>query len=103
MKYFSYLNTAVEITGSYKGQQPFHLFVKDFFRQHKKYGSSDRKQITHLCYCYFRLGNSLQNIPASEKILIALFLCSHQSNQLLAQIKPAWNEKIDLSIEEKCT
>lgn len=103
MKYFSYLNSAVEIIGLYKAPQPFHLFIKDFFRQHKKYGSSDRKQITHLCYCYLRLGASLKNIPAGEKTLIALFLCSDQTNKILAQIKPEWNEKINLPVEEKCT
>jgi len=102
MKYFSYLNTAAEITGLYKGQQPFHLFIKDFFRQYKKYGSSDRKQITHLCYCYFRLGASFKNITVPEKILTALFLCSEQDNEMLARLKPGWNEKISLSVEEKC-
>lgn len=102
MKYFSYLNSAIAITGLYDGHQPFHAFIKDFFRQHKKYGASDRKQITHLCYCYFRLGNSMKEIPAGEKILAGLFLCTHQNNALLAHIKPAWNEHIHLPVEEKC-
>jgi 16S rRNA (cytosine967-C5)-methyltransferase len=102
MKYFSYLNSATEIINLYNGKQPFHLFIKDFFRQHKKYGSADRKQITHLCYCYFRLGNSLENISISEKIITALFLCSDRSNEILAAVKPAWHEKINLPIEEKC-
>ena len=102
MKYFSYLNTSVEITGLYKGQQPFHLFIKDFFRQHKKYGSTDRKQITHLCYCYYRLGPSMLNMPATDKTLAGLFLCTHQPNEILAAIRPAWNEQVSLSLEEKC-
>jgi 16S rRNA (cytosine967-C5)-methyltransferase len=102
MKYFSYVNTAAEIIRLYKEQQPFHLFIKDFFRQYKKYGSADRKQITHLCYCYFRLGRSIKNTDAGEKILTALFLCSAQNNEVLAHIKPAWNEKINLPVKEKC-
>ena len=102
MKYFSYLNSATEIIKLYKAQQPFHLFIKDFFRQNKKYGSSDRKQITHLCYCYYRLGASMKNIPVNEKILAALFLCSHQNNEMLAHLQPGWNEKINLPVKEKC-
>jgi 16S rRNA (cytosine967-C5)-methyltransferase len=102
MKHFAHLNSAIEITGMYNGKLPFHLFIKDFFRQHKKYGSSDRKQITHLCYCYFRLGKSMQHKPVQEKMLTALFLCTDQNNELLAAFKPEWNEKINLSIEEKC-
>jgi 16S rRNA (cytosine967-C5)-methyltransferase len=102
MKYFSYLNSAIEITGLYKAQQPFHLFIKDFFRQHKKYGSSDRKQIIHLCYCWFRTGNAIKNAAVQEKMLASLFLCSHQHNEMLAHIKPEWNEKINLPFEKKC-
>ncbi|MEP6747667.1 MAG: Fmu (Sun) domain-containing protein [Bacteroidota bacterium] len=102
MKYYSYLNSAGEIIELYKAQQPFHLFIKDFFRQYKKYGSSDRRQITHICYCYFRLGNSLKDTPVTEKLIIALFLCSFQKNEILAHVKPAWNEQVNLSVKEKC-
>jgi len=102
MKHFSHLNTAAEITGMYSGSQPFHFFIKDFFRQYKKYGSKDRKQITHLCYCYFRLGQAGKNKPLQQAITEALFLCSDQHNDLLAAIKPEWNEKVAASIEEKC-
>ena len=35
-------------------------------------------------------------------ILTGLFLCSSQPNELLQQLKPAWNEKVHLSVEEKC-
>jgi len=101
MKYFSYLNSAAEITLAYSGQQPFQLFIKDFFRQHKKYGSTDRKQITHLCYCSFRLGKSLQHLPLPERILIALFLCSHENNELLSRLQPGWNEQIHLTTDQK--
>lgn len=47
------------------------------------------------------------NIPAGSDtlqghILAGLFLCSSQPNEMLQQLKPAWNEKVHLSIEEKC-
>ena len=36
-----------------------------------------------------------------ERILIALFLCSHQPDEVLKELKPEWNEKIALPINEK--
>lgn len=101
VKHFSHLNTAVQLIGQYKGEMPFSIFLKSFFAQHKKYGSKDRKSIAHVCYCYFRLGKSLPNIPAEEKILIGLFLCDEQPNELLQLLKPDWNDQMHLGIDEK--
>ncbi len=102
MKHFSYLNTAATIISTYTGSQPFHFFIKDFFRQHKKYGSRDRKQITHLCYCYFRLGKSAQGKPLQPAIAEALFLCAQQPGELLELINPTWNAMAALPAAEKC-
>jgi len=102
MKYFSYLNTAKSILQLYKGDQPFGIFIKDFFRQHKKYGSKDRKQISHLCYCYFRTGKLLGNYLPEDAIVAALFLCSNAANDMLQQLNAEWNAKVTISVEEKC-
>src|SRR4029079_16878128 len=72
------------------------------FGQHKKFGSRDRKEISHMCYCYFRLGQSLQQLPIEERILSGLFLCDEEPSGLLAVMKPEWNEIIALPAEEKC-
>ncbi len=102
MKHFSHLNSAVSIIESYKGAQPFHSFIKNHFSLHKKYGSKDRKQIAHLCYCYFRLGPAAKHLPVQEAVTAALFLCSTQPNELLHGLQPAWNEKTAASLTEKC-
>lgn len=101
MKFFAHLNTAVQVITLYKGQQPFGIFIKDFFKQDKKYGSRDRKNISHLCYCYFRLGKSFPALPVAERVVAGLFLCSAAPNEMLAQLKPEWNEKAVLPVEEK--
>jgi 16S rRNA (cytosine967-C5)-methyltransferase len=101
MKYFSHLNTAIQILQQYNGKEPFAHYIKKFFSQNKKYGSTDRKNISHLCYCYFRLGHSLKELSIEEKILIAIFLCNHSSNDLLAHLKPEWNKNIHLPLTEK--
>jgi len=103
MKHFSHVNTAATIIRQYSAQQPFHLFIKDFFRQHKKYGSKDRKQVTHLCFCYFRLGPTAKNMVAEDAIVQALFLCSHVPGEILAALQPDWNHHVTASVEEKCT
>lgn len=101
MKFFAHLNTAVQVVQQYKGQQPFGIFIKDFFRQDKKYGSRDRKSISHLCYCYFRLGKSFAALPVAERMVAGLFLCSTAANEMLEQLKPAWNGQAGLAVVEK--
>ena len=97
----SYLHTAKKIIQSYDGSIPFAVWLKQFFKADKKYGSKDRKEISHACYCYYRLGNAFQNSDVEEKIIKALFLCSSSSNKILEALKPEWNEKILFSLNEK--
>ena len=41
------------------------------------------------------------NTSIEEKILTGLFLCSNESSEVLAALKPEWNEKCKLPIDEK--
>ena len=122
MRFRSYIATAKEIlrrydkvgdlstsgdgySGSKKaGRQPFASFLKNFFSENKKYGSNDRKQIAHLCYCYFRLGKAASpfNIEKIEQqILAALLLCSQTQNDILSTLKPEWDDEIRRPVNEK--
>lgn len=104
---YSHLNSAKEILQQYKGEEPFASFIKKYFAQHKKFGSKDRKQISHLCYCYFRApqppkgGILEESLKVQEKILAGLFLCSSKGSDILAALKPEWNEKCGFTVEEK--
>ena len=100
-RYHSYLNSAKEILQLYKGEEPFAVFLKQFFARRKKYGSKDRKQIGHLCYCYFRLGKAGADLSIEERTLAALFLCSQSFNELLRELKPGWNEQVNSDLAEK--
>ena len=80
---------------------PFGIFIKQYFSAHKKYGSKDRRNITHLCYCGFRTGKALQHLSIEEQIQTGLFLCSGEPNELLQYLKPDWNEMAHLSLHEK--
>ena len=87
----------------YNGEEPFSSFLKKYFSANKKFGSKDRKAISHSCYCYFRLGKAAKNLPIEERILVGLFMCSNEANEMLAAIKPEWNEKVLLPVSEKCS
>jgi len=100
-RYHSYINSTKEILIIYKGDEPLSSFLKKYFSANKKFGSKDRKQISNLCYCFFRLGKAVMNTSVEEKILTGLFLCSHKSNEILAALKPDWNDKCELQLAEK--
>lgn len=102
MKIFEHhLRNASELIGQYKGTIPFSAWIKNYFKEHKKFGSKDRKQISHLCFCYFRLGKALANVAVDEKILAGLFLTSNGHNDFLNYFKPGWSEQITHTLEEK--
>src|SRR5215217_789105 len=101
MRSHSYLNTAKSIVQSYDGTIPLASWLKQFFRSDKKFGSKDRKQISHACYCFYRTGNAFKNLEIEEKFLTALFLCSDASNKILEELKPDWNQIISLPLFEK--
>jgi 16S rRNA (cytosine967-C5)-methyltransferase len=97
----AYLSTAEEILTQYGGEEPFHSFLKKYFSSNKKFGSRDRKHITHLCYCFFRVGKSLGNISFLEKLSVALFLCSMHRNLLLQKMHPDFNEDVEKPLDRK--
>jgi 16S rRNA (cytosine967-C5)-methyltransferase len=78
--------------------------VKKLFSANKKYGSKDRKQISHLCYCYFRTGKMFfaanTNTPETN-IIAALFLCTTEYNEMLSAIAPELEASAPLPIDEK--
>lgn len=101
MRYFSHLQTAAQMIEQYKGDQPFSHFTKSYFGQFKKFGSNDRRSISRLCYSFFRLGKAMPELPVQDRILAGLFLCSPEPNEVLAQLKPEWNELAGISLPEK--
>jgi 16S rRNA (cytosine967-C5)-methyltransferase len=72
-RYIQYATTALQ---SYDGSLPLQHYLKQFFAADKKYGSKDRKYISQLCYCYYRLGHALKQLPMAERLVAAAFLCN---------------------------
>src|SRR5437764_6691291 len=101
MRSHSHLNTSLRIIQSYDGSVPLSMWLKKFFATEKKYGSKDRKQITHYCYCYYRLGKAFQKKSDEEKLMLGTFLASSSPVELLRDLKPEWNERIEDALTDK--
>jgi len=100
-RYHSYINNALKVIETFKGERPFAVFIKQFFAANKKYGSKDRKKIAALCYNYFRMGFAGSNLAPDQKLLLATFLCETEPSQLLEKLQPEWNNLVSLPLQEK--
>jgi 16S rRNA (cytosine967-C5)-methyltransferase len=101
MRSHSYINSAKNILEQYKGEMPLAAWLKNYFAAHKKYGSKDRKQIAHLCYSFYRLGHAFESYPIEERLLVGVFLSSQTPVFVLKELKPEWNELIELTPYDK--
>jgi 16S rRNA (cytosine967-C5)-methyltransferase len=101
MRSHSWIQTAASIVREYDGGIPLSAWLKQYFKEHPKAGSTDRKQIAHLCYCFYRLGSSFTHLETEERFLTANFLCSDGPNKVLEELRPEWNEQVRLSPDEK--
>lgn len=100
MHLHSYLLAAGEILGQYTGSVPFAQWLKNYFREHKKFGSRDRRLVADLCFCYFRLGSAFRDRTLEERLLLGQYLC-HNNSAFVQELKPGWNETVSLSAAEK--
>ncbi|WP_176113020.1 Fmu (Sun) domain-containing protein [Sediminibacterium ginsengisoli] len=91
MKYAeNYIRSAIAIMEQYNGSLPLAAFLKNYFAQHKKFGSKDRKRIAHLCYCYCRIGHAADALDTAERLRIALFLCQDEAGEWTSVFPEAW-------------
>ncbi|HEY5465161.1 MAG TPA: methyltransferase domain-containing protein [Hanamia sp.] len=100
--YHRYLEYASGIISSYNGTQPFHVYLKKYFSTNKKHGSGDRKQITSLCYDYFRICFGVSyDLSINEKLLLGIFLIEKNPTPFLEKLNPEWNKNIHLDMSDK--
>ncbi len=75
-------------------------YLKQYFAQHKKHGSRDRKAITHLCYCYYRPGHALNHLQVESRLLAAVYVCNNERGDWLQVYEEDWQvaytENIDM-------
>jgi 16S rRNA (cytosine967-C5)-methyltransferase len=100
-RYFSYLQTATTIIEKYHGLVPFAIFIKQFFAADKKYGSKDRKQISNICYNYYRIGFIAKKYTTTQAIINASFLCETMATNFLSTVAPSMALNIEQPIQKK--
>lgn len=76
MHFQSYFNSAVKIINEFDGSLPLSHFLKKYFSENKKHGSTDRKHIVQACYNFYRLGFALKDVHVEERLKAAIFLCN---------------------------
>ena len=101
MKFDNLLRYAVRILTSYNGDFPLNNWLKNFFRENPQMGSRDRKQVSEMVYCFFRLGHTLKNISKEDRILAGLFLSNHEKEPILAHLRPEWHEQAEKPLDDK--
>ena len=95
------LRYATQIIENYSGDEPLHVWLKDYFRLNKQMGSRDRKTLSTLVYGFYRLGHAARSLSIRDRLLSGLFLCNDQPGELLTHFKPAWAEKATAALAEK--
>ena len=101
MRFQSYFNTAIKIIQVYDGAVPLQHYLKQYFSQHKKHGSKDRKFITHLCYCFYRLGKSFTDKAIEEKLKIAIFICTSKAGEWSFLHDDEWLKNWSVSLDKR--
>lgn len=96
----SYVQMALSLIERYDGAMPLSAFLKQYFAQHKKHGSRDRKLIGHLCYMYYRLGK-FDTADKQQRLLLALFLCESADSHWTVCLPDGWQQVMHTSLAEK--
>ncbi|WP_286752074.1 MULTISPECIES: RsmB/NOP family class I SAM-dependent RNA methyltransferase [Sphingobacterium] len=84
----------------FEADQPFSRYLTTFFKLNKQMGSSDRKATSRLCYNYFRLGTAASQLSQQRRLVLAEFLCEHES-PLVALFEPSYSDKIQQPLKDK--
>ncbi len=93
------LAIAAELIRNYSGKVPFTSYFNEQCKQHKNWGSRDRKTYRQACYAYFRLGHASDNGTIENNIQLGLQSAEAIASQLdLKTIFPA-HQKISKSID----
>lgn len=81
------MRIAAELIAGYPSKTPFHLWLQDIFRQHKQFGSKDRKFYREAFYGYWRLGDFGSRLTPEQRILAGLIRI-HPDNSAFSDILP---------------
>lgn len=82
----SYISTAISVISIYDETIPLPHFLKQFYKQNKKYGSRDRKIITELIFGYYRMGKT-NLFTIREQCIVGSYL---SNSSIYTYYYPEW-------------
>lgn len=84
----------------YQHKEPLARYLTRYYKENKQMGSSDRRMTSRFCYTYFRLGNAFTNWDPIERLVIAEFLCTNDSD-LVRHVNPELAGYIQETTDQK--
>ncbi|MFZ1529845.1 MAG: Fmu (Sun) domain-containing protein [Ferruginibacter sp.] len=100
-RYYNHLISAEKIITQNDGKQPLLHVLKKYFAANKKHGSKDRRQISALCYAYYRAALALKAGDLQQKIIQAFFITEKYKNAALEELAPELNEAVEKPLAKK--
>ncbi len=86
---------------AYHGDPPLAAYLKEYFSRNRQHGSRDRRIISQFCYGAFRLGPMGKDLPPDERLLAGYWLSRNEPGEVLAALRPDWNELAGLPASAK--
>jgi 16S rRNA (cytosine967-C5)-methyltransferase len=86
----SQLQIAKQLVKDYQSTIPFIVYLKNYFKLHKKFGSRDRRFITEACFAFFKVNSILVFDNEDAKWEAALFLAADPVEVFLKLIPLQW-------------
>ncbi|MBU3677141.1 MAG: hypothetical protein FGM54_08195, partial [Chitinophagaceae bacterium] len=96
----AYLDTANNLVSQYTGKPPLSIYLSGFFKQHKQYGSRDRKYIADLVFGYFRLGVQA-NLSKEQALILGAWFKSRLPRRFFELTEPTLAEQVEWPFDEK--
>lgn len=99
------LERVLFLVNDYRPKQPLSVFLRQYFRSHRNMGSRDRRETREWVYHYHRIGNCLSYLPITERLALAVYLCSGHTYPslyyLLSKFSAFSNVEINLPLDAK--
>lgn len=86
------------ILGNYDGSLPLAHFLKQYYKQHPKLGSRDRKVLSEMTYCWYRCERGLRSTIALEQRVQACLAICNRSGKHLTPFLPTDETDIDFQL-----
>ncbi len=98
--YLAHIKKAVSLLEAYDGEEPLSQYLKKYFAANKQHGSKDRKEISSLCYSYFRVPKLAEN-SLEESIHLASFIQGNYPTAFESALPQNWQAMSTLNTAEK--